>query len=219
MKTFFRQRNTKLPYGISVLVVSSFLLFLTPLLPIEVEVVLNRFCLIALLFLGASLIEDVKRYYQYTSIALIMLRTMGLVFDLQFFSVVVDIFTVIFFAWVSVQIIAQIIRKEARSVVIVEAISGYLLLGISLTTIMGVVVYFDPTAFSFPASMLEGHHDTQMSLNSYFIIVTYTTVGYGDVLPLSTAARSLAKLTALSGQIYIAVVVAILIGKYLQAKD
>ncbi len=217
MRVIFRQRNIKLPYGISVLVVSSFLLFLVPLFPLEIELILNRICLMALLFLGASLLEDTKRYYLYSSIALIILRAMGLLLELQFFVIVVDIFTVLFFAWVSIQIIAQIIRKEASSVVIVESISGYLLLAVSLTTIMGVVVYFDPAAFSFPASMIEGHTDSQLSLNSYFIIVTYTTVGYGDVLPLSTAARSLAKFTALSGQIYIAVVVAILIGKYLQA--
>lgn len=219
MRSNFSQRTIKLPYGISVLLVSSFLLFFVPLFPEGIELTLNRLCFIALLFLSASLLEDIKRYYLYTSIVIIVLRTIGLLFDWQILNSVVDLSTVLFFSWISVKIISQIIHKEASFIVIIESISGYLLLAVSLTTIMGVIVHFDPTSFTFPPVLVDGKGDSQMSLNSYFIIITYTTVGYGDILPVSTAARSLAKFTALSGQIYMAVVVAILIGKYLQAKS
>jgi voltage-gated potassium channel Kch len=42
----------------------------------------------------------------------------------------------------------------------------------------------------------------------YFSLVTLSTVGYGDVLPVSPLARSLASIQALIGQFYVAVVVA-----------
>ncbi|TFU05632.1 potassium channel protein [Polymorphobacter arshaanensis] len=42
----------------------------------------------------------------------------------------------------------------------------------------------------------------------YFSFVTLTTVGYGDVLPVSRIARSLATLEALIGQLYPAIIIA-----------
>ena len=45
----------------------------------------------------------------------------------------------------------------------------------------------------------------------YFSFVTLTTVGYGDIMPVATGARSLAILEALSGQLYPAVIIARLV--------
>jgi hypothetical protein len=48
--------------------------------------------------------------------------------------------------------------------------------------------------------------------------VTLTTLGYGDILPLTPLARSLAAFTALFGQLYLVIIMAFLIGKYANAK-
>ena len=48
----------------------------------------------------------------------------------------------------------------------------------------------------------------------YFSLVTLTTVGYGDVLPLSGEARMLAALEGVTGVLYIAITVAILVSGY-----
>ena len=45
----------------------------------------------------------------------------------------------------------------------------------------------------------------------YFSFVTLTTVGYGDITPVSTSARSLAMLEALTGQLYPAIIIARLV--------
>ena len=45
----------------------------------------------------------------------------------------------------------------------------------------------------------------------YFSFVTLTTVGYGDISPVARAARSLAMLEALIGQLYPAVILARLV--------
>jgi hypothetical protein len=47
----------------------------------------------------------------------------------------------------------------------------------------------------------------------YFSTITQTTVGYGDILPASDLARSLAGFEALSGQLYVAILVAWLVGR------
>ena len=47
-----------------------------------------------------------------------------------------------------------------------------------------------------------------------------TTVGYGDLLPVAPFARSLATLIAITGQLYLGIIVAMLVGKYAsQRKD
>ena len=45
----------------------------------------------------------------------------------------------------------------------------------------------------------------------YFSFVTLTTVGYGDIAPVTQGARSLAMLEALVGQLYPAVIIARLV--------
>ena len=45
--------------------------------------------------------------------------------------------------------------------------------------------------------------------------MTLTTVGYGDIVPHSTAARTLAALEAIVGQIYLTVLVARLVGLHI----
>ena len=48
----------------------------------------------------------------------------------------------------------------------------------------------------------------------YFSMVTYTTLGYGDVLPVSQQAKSLALVEAVVGQLYLAVLIGKLVGMY-----
>jgi len=48
----------------------------------------------------------------------------------------------------------------------------------------------------------------------YFSMVTFTTLGYGDMTPQTSAGMSLATLIAVTGQIYVAVIIAMLVGKF-----
>jgi hypothetical protein len=47
---------------------------------------------------------------------------------------------------------------------------------------------------------------------TYYSFVTLTTVGYGDISPVSPATRTLAWVEAVTGQFYLAVIVAGLVG-------
>lgn len=49
-------------------------------------------------------------------------------------------------------------------------------------------------------------------------VVTLSTLGYGDIVAVTRASRSLSALEAVVGQLYVAVVVARLIGLHLLAK-
>ena len=49
----------------------------------------------------------------------------------------------------------------------------------------------------------------------YFSFVTLTTLGYGDITPVSATARSLSFMQAVAGQFYVAVLVAGLVSAYI----
>jgi len=100
-----------------------------------------------------------------------------------------------------------------------ESINGYLMLGMSISILIALVCVFDPNAFSF--KHLTEQMNPAISYVSnyiYFGFVTLSTLGYGDVVPLSPAAKSLAIFTSITGQLYIAIIIAALVAKYLSQK-
>jgi hypothetical protein len=46
-----------------------------------------------------------------------------------------------------------------------------------------------------------------------------TTLGYGDILPVSSLAKSVTLLLSISGQLYLTILVATLVGKLLSNPD
>jgi len=51
------------------------------------------------------------------------------------------------------------------------------------------------------------------SLFQYFSTITVATVGFGDIVPVTPAARLTTGLEAIVGQFYLAVVIATLVGR------
>ena len=86
------------------------------------------------------------------------------------------------------------------------AIVLYLLLGLIWGVMYAVLGAHSPDAFA-------GHPGAGGALTDwvYFSFVTLTTVGYGDITPVATSARSLAMLEALTGQLYPAIIIARLV--------
>jgi hypothetical protein len=89
---------------------------------------------------------------------------------------------------------------------ICAALCVYLLAGIAFG---GVFAALEAVA---PGS-LEGAGD-DIGSAVYFSFMTLTSVGYGDIAPLTPAARALAMLEAVFGQLYLAVLIARLVSLY-----
>jgi hypothetical protein len=53
----------------------------------------------------------------------------------------------------------------------------------------------------------------------YFSFITLSTVGYGDITPVSRVARWLAAMEAITGLLYVAVLIARLVSLYSTAKS
>lgn len=88
----------------------------------------------------------------------------------------------------------------------------YLLIGIAWAELYQLLHGFDPGSFS-GIEEQEGHALSWRFL--YFSFVTLTTLGYGDVLPLTIYAQTLTAAETVVGQFYLAVLVAGLVSAYL----
>jgi len=118
----------------------------------------------------------------------------------------------LFFVFVVSRLIGQIARThEVNPRTIVAAVNGYLLLGLAASIAISLVTTFDPDAIAFPDPVAGA---SEVSDQVYFGFVTLTTVGYGDVVPKSPHAKSLATLIGVVGQMYVAIVIATLVGKW-----
>jgi voltage-gated potassium channel Kch len=74
----------------------------------------------------------------------------------------------------------------------------------------------DPEAFHFSRAFIDGNASESLT---YFSYVTLTTLGYGDVYPVSPIARSFAILEALTGTLFLAVLISRLVGKYASSQS
>jgi hypothetical protein len=90
------------------------------------------------------------------------------------------------------------------------ALCTYILIGTVWVLFYTPVVALDPNAFSQPI-IDEG--ETFQTL-TYFSYVTLTTLGYGDISPVSNIARNLAVLEAITGTLFLAVLISRLVGSY-----
>jgi hypothetical protein len=95
----------------------------------------------------------------------------------------------------------------------------YLLLGLVWALAYSVLDVLNPGAFTctvaagkYPPLLRAGRGDTAVL---YFSFATLTTLGYGDIVPTSPISRMLASIEAITGQLYLAVLVARLVGMHI----
>ncbi len=100
------------------------------------------------------------------------------------------------------------------------AMCVYLLLGVIWTLLYSMILQLQPGAFA--GELLDrasqGGPDSlhaQFSVMAYYSFVTLSTLGYGDILPVSVAARTFSWLEAVTGQLYLAVLIARLVGLHI----
>ena len=102
--------------------------------------------------------------------------------------------------------------------VLCASISAYLMLGLMWTLAYWLVDQLTPGgAFSFNTN--AGRQSMNGFNALYFSFVTLSTVGYGDITPLSRIARWLAAMEAMTGLLYVTVLIARLVSLYSTPKS
>jgi hypothetical protein len=108
------------------------------------------------------------------------------------------------------------VRRERRLSVdsIFATVAAYLLLALLFAQVYLCLITWEPNSFTLPIAAAARSASLLESDMTYFSLVTLATVGYGDVLPATHTARMLAMFQAVTGQFYVAVVVALFVGMY-----
>jgi len=119
-------------------------------------------------------------------------------------------FLAAFFAITATRLFSYL--RNSRSVTqaqLYTVVNVYLLLGL-----LWAALYLAMDAF-YPGSIQVGSQagDRQTEL-LYFSLITLSTIGYGDIVPLSGVARILAALEGMTGVLYIAITVAVLVSRF-----
>jgi len=129
--------------------------------------------------------------------------------------------------------IRRLIMRISREPVVNEAmlmgaIAGYLHLGLTAGLIMGAVETIQPGSFTpleLPVNALNNDAVSVLSVGdsfaeiSYFAFVCLTTVGFGDINPMLPLSRMISLVTSIVGPLYLAVVMGILIGRFVSTNQ
>lgn len=211
-------RNSGWAYNNIILLISIVLLISTSFLihsdPLS-KIITSLFFAMILLSASYSIKRGRTRLF-YFAIGVIVLRE-GSIFLIhnEYLDSVATLTNALFFLIIVIQLIHQVARSKIVSRdVILESINGYLLMGLSGSILFALVGRTQEHAFSFsnPPTHL-------LSESIYFGFIAQTTIGFGDITPVSDLARLLTITMGVSGQLYIAIIIAMLVGKYLSQQN
>lgn len=120
-----------------------------------------------------------------------------------------DCFVIVFLAFLVVVILSFIFSEHEVTInVIYASIVVYLLIAIMWAFVYSVLESIHPGSFATG----EGQIEAGRRLYIYYSFVTITTLGYGDITPTTDLASTYSFLEAVTGQLYIAILIARLVG-------
>jgi voltage-gated potassium channel len=129
--------------------------------------------------------------------------------ELPYLVLVGDCFGILFLAFTVIITLSFIFRERVITVnVIYCSIVVYLLVAIMWSFVFSVLESIHPGSFKIGIDQVEAGR----FLFIYYSFVTITTLGYGDITPITAIANSFSFLEAVIGQIYLVVLVARLVG-------
>lgn len=133
--------------------------------------------------------------------------------DVVVFYSIMRFALLVLFLLITVHLIVKIFKsKKVDENVIYASIAGYIMIGLMASILCWLVNWIHPDSYSVQVG------SGKILDFAYYSFVTMSTLGYGDVTPISEASRSLAIFITLIGQFYMTVLIALLIGKFLSQK-
>ncbi len=216
MENIFTKKYSPTVGNTSLLVMVFFTIFLIPLFPVTAHRILFNLSYTAIFFMAIFSVQTKRRFILWGAIVATITEWMATSLDMQYLLEISYAVNVIFFTVVVGKMIYEIARTpDVNVTVIVEALNCYLLIGFIFSLLVTFMMMADPDAYNFSWVFLTNIDDvSHISEILYFTFVTFTTLGYGDVVPQTPVARSLAILISVIGQIYIAIIIALLVGKF-----
>ena len=215
------QGSISIPYMSSILfLLVVFTVFVIPIFPPASFHIIYPLCFTGIFLVAAMALQKHRKHVTIVTLALIAILWISIFADFRVLTIIVRITQILFFFFLVARLVIQIaITNKVNGKVIMDSIIGYLLMGLALSTLVILVSFIWPGSYNFHTMTLS---DTKklapVSDYIYYTFITYTTTGYGDFLPLTRIAKSLAMLIGVSGQLYVAIIIAMLVGKFANSR-
>ena len=124
--------------------------------------------------------------------------------------------TTVWLAYATWIIIGQLFqRREVTVDTILGAITAYLLIAVAFMELYSLIELQSPGSFAGLADATEPSRQQMGATMLYFSLVCLTTMGFGDIVPTSNLTRPLATLEGVIGQLYLAIMIARLVGLHI----
>ncbi len=191
-------------------------IFVLPVFPLALHRLLYNIAFTIIFFLAMLAIEKRRSRFYWMAVVAVVSEWVSFFLDLPSMMVLSVTINIFFFIFMIIILIIQVARtQEVNLQVIAESVNGYLLLGFAFALVVTVIASLYPDSYNFVAQNagLQEQY-SQMSNYVYFTFTTFTTLGYGDIVPKIPLTKSLAILTSVSGQVYLAIIIAMLVGKF-----
>ncbi len=126
------------------------------------------------------------------------------------------VFSVTWLAYAITLIIAHLFQRRDVSLdTILGAMIAYLLAAVAFSMIFQIIETWSPGSFIGFPSVESGVEGDLASTTMYFSLVCLTTMGFGEIVPVSAIARPVAVIEGVFGQLYLAVMIARLVGLHI----
>ncbi len=146
-----------------------------------------------------------------------LLKISSALWEVEMLYVMSELLLLVFYLLLSAMILTHVVRSPRVSMDnVMGAACVYLVMGFIWAKLFILVEWFQPGSFTLAPLISEGSGGAQLSTQeagqlTYLSFITLTTVGYGDLTPIKPAARMLAMLEGLAGQLYVAIMIARLV--------
>ena len=175
---------------------------------------------VSAIFLSAmyAIVERTRHLIIAVCLAVPMLVSVWLKYllDVKAFAITGEICGILFFAYSIYNIVKYLFKqKEVTKETIYAAVVIYMLMALMWARAYRLLDLIHPGSFSMP----EGHLISDRIIYLYYSFVTITTLGYGDISPLTDKASGLSVIEAISGQIYLVVLVSWLVGMHVSRRS
>jgi hypothetical protein len=217
-----QQGGILFPYMSSILLLLIvFTVFVIPVFPPDLFYIIYPICFTGIFLSAALSLQKQMKQVTAVALALIVILWISIFAEFRILTIIVRIVQFLFFFFLVTRLVLQIANTSTVSgKVIMDSITGYLLMGLAFSTLVILVSFISPGSYNFHTLRLT---DTKqlapVSDFIYYTFITFTTTGYGDFLPLSRISKSLAMLIGVTGQLYVAIIIAMLVGKYGQSRN
>lgn len=212
----------RVPRNASLLFVLLFMIVVGPLVPIEdtwfiVELMFN-----AILIAGVYSVRADKKHWGFIVLTVVTLavRWGELLSGARGMDVTALAITVVWIGYAVSIIIAHLFRmREVTLDTILGAMVTYLLVAVAFMMMFQILETVSPGSFSGLPEEAIGNRNQLGNAMMYFSLVCITTMGFGDIVPSSDLAQPLAVIEGVFGQLYLAVMIARLVGLHISSSS